>query len=293
MASRRELIAQTLDLLTTGLFPYVESELRQTYGDRWHDVALESFRNDRTASGPRGDVIRWDAHALLTVMWDQWNKVFRQKLGLAERSLVAELRDYRNRWAHQTQFTFDDAYRVLDSAERLLRAIGVAEADRAQREKQELMRAHFNQEARSAYKKARIRRRKMKDFIVYSLCCGSIVFSILNFFGPDAWFLVLFVVAVFIYLAWQRLIAPLPFYFGPHECLNCNRIIYGEDCPYCEKIPSVDQGGEPGSNRDGNSDSEYRLPESVRPGSVEQPGETPQTAASAAGTLSASAEAAP
>jgi hypothetical protein len=33
-------------------------------------------------------------------MWDQWNVVFRKTLGNAERSLVSELRDARNRWAH-------------------------------------------------------------------------------------------------------------------------------------------------------------------------------------------------
>lgn len=243
MLSERESIGQTLDLLTAGLYPYVEQELKRVYQDRWHDVALESFRDDRTASGLRGDVIRWDAHALLTVMWDQWNRVFRQQLGLAERSLVAELRDYRNRWAHQARFQFDDTYRILDSAARLLAAIDAPQAPRMHRDKHDLMRAHFNQEARTAYKRARIRRRKWKDFLVYAICCASIVFTILNFFGSDAWFLALFVVSVFVYLAGQRLLAPPPFYFGPHECINCHRIIYGEDCPYCENVQKAHQPG--------------------------------------------------
>jgi hypothetical protein len=34
-------------------------------------------------------------------MWDNWNDVFRNVLGHAERSLVSELRDWRNKWAHQ------------------------------------------------------------------------------------------------------------------------------------------------------------------------------------------------
>jgi len=61
-------------------------------------------------------------------MWDQWNQVFRYKLGMAERSLVSELREYRNRWAHQDLFSDDDSYRVLDSAQRLLMAVGAHEA---------------------------------------------------------------------------------------------------------------------------------------------------------------------
>ena len=53
-------------------------------------------------------------------MWESWNDVFRLTLGPAERSLVSELRDHRNRWAHQEAFSSDDAYRALDSAGRLL-----------------------------------------------------------------------------------------------------------------------------------------------------------------------------
>jgi len=33
---------------------------------------------------------------------------------------MSELRDVRNKWAHQRTFTTDDAYRALDSMERLL-----------------------------------------------------------------------------------------------------------------------------------------------------------------------------
>ena len=39
----------------------------------------------------------------------------RVSLGRAERSLVQELRDSRNKWAHQEPFSSDDADRALDS----------------------------------------------------------------------------------------------------------------------------------------------------------------------------------
>ncbi len=45
--------------------------------------------------------------------------MFRKVLGPAERSLLSELRDHRNKWAHQEPFSSDDAYPVLDSAGRL------------------------------------------------------------------------------------------------------------------------------------------------------------------------------
>src|SRR5438093_10774111 len=71
----------------------------------------------------------WDAAVLLRLMWDSWNDVFRKTLGQAERSLVSELRDVRNRWAHQEPFSSDDADRALDSAERLLAAVSAPQAD--------------------------------------------------------------------------------------------------------------------------------------------------------------------
>ena len=56
---------------------------------------------------------------------------FNQALGRAGESFAIELREVRNKWAHHTStFTDDDAYRALDTGERLLRLIGAAsEAD--------------------------------------------------------------------------------------------------------------------------------------------------------------------
>ena len=233
MHTDRERVTKALNSLTAGLDPYVEKELRAVYKDDWHAAAKGSFREDRGQAGLKGEVIRWDAHALLTGMWDQWNRVFRHRLTQAQRSLISELRDFRNRWAHQEDFDFDDCYRTLDSIERILTAVSADEARHVARDKRDLLRTQFSLEARSAYKKAKIARRKWKDFSIYLLCCASVVFVLLYYFGTQGWFLALFVVAVFAYLSYQRIIAPLPVYFGPHECHDCGKIIYGESCPYC------------------------------------------------------------
>ncbi len=55
------------------------------------------------------------------MLWDQWNQVFSRTLGFSERSIVSELRETRNKWAHQNAFSSDDAYRALDSTARLSR----------------------------------------------------------------------------------------------------------------------------------------------------------------------------
>ena len=45
-----------------------------------------------------------------------------------QKSYASELRDARGKWAHGEKFSDDDAYRTLDTAERLLNAVGNADA---------------------------------------------------------------------------------------------------------------------------------------------------------------------
>ena len=98
-------------------------------------------------------------------MWNQWNVVFRKTLGQAERTLVSELRDVRNKWAHQHPFSSDDAYRALDSAARLLTAVSAPQADEVEKMKMELLRLRFDEQVRSEKRKrqgrpSRARRRE-------------------------------------------------------------------------------------------------------------------------------------
>jgi hypothetical protein len=115
-----------LESLNTGLRPFVERELQATYGKDW--VAQAGLLDPRAPVNKREP--RMDAHALLGVMWDQWNDVFKKTLGQAERTLVRELRDVRNKWAHQEAFSTDDAYRSLDCIQRLPNAVSAPESPR-------------------------------------------------------------------------------------------------------------------------------------------------------------------
>ena len=112
-------IKLTLELLGTGLYPIIEQEMKAVYQDDWVSRAKESFRNSPLTSQPDGDAIRWDAHSTLMILWDHWNSVFRNRLTPLERSYVGELREFRNRWAHQSQISTDDTLRILDTAARL------------------------------------------------------------------------------------------------------------------------------------------------------------------------------
>lgn len=157
-ASNHERVGKALELLNQGLQPFVERERRAVHGDRWLDAAQGNLREDRAPSKGKGKdkAAHWDPQALLVVMWDQWNLVFKNTLGPAERSLVSELRDVRNKWAHQQTFTTDDAYRALDSIQRLLTATSASEASEVEKHKQELLRVRFEEQARREAKKAAI-----------------------------------------------------------------------------------------------------------------------------------------
>jgi predicted AAA+ superfamily ATPase len=98
-----------------------------------------------------------DAQFLLKAMWDAWNDVFRAKLSQTDRTYISELRDMRNRWAHQETFSTDDAYRALDTAHRLLLDISAADqAVEVDRMKQELLRTRFSEQTRQRERKAAV-----------------------------------------------------------------------------------------------------------------------------------------
>ncbi len=116
--NNHERVGKAMDLLKEGLGPFLEREFKNLYREKAASEALRFLNDDRNLVGKAlGD---WDVAALLKLMWEAWNDVFRRTLGQAERTLVSELRDLRNKWAHQQSFSSDDAYRALDSAGRLL-----------------------------------------------------------------------------------------------------------------------------------------------------------------------------
>src|SRR5690606_28988551 len=70
------------------------------------------------------------------------------------RSLVFELADVRNTWAHQGSFSTDDVVRALDSMERVLEAFGnKEERDQIRTLRRELMRQMFDEESRAERRK--------------------------------------------------------------------------------------------------------------------------------------------
>jgi predicted AAA+ superfamily ATPase len=149
--TNHERVGKALDLLKAGLAPFIEREFKSVYQGRALAEASRLLGDDRLNA--KRPLLDWDAGVLLKVMWDAWNDVFRKPLGPAERSLVSELRDVRNKWAHQEPFSSDDADRALDSAARLLTAVSASQADEVGKMKMELRRLIFDEQMRSEKRK--------------------------------------------------------------------------------------------------------------------------------------------
>ena len=145
--TNHERVNKALELLRAGLAPFVQREVMAKA--KAGVVRMETVR--RFAEDPKladKPIDEWDAAALLKLMWETWNDVFRDTLGFTERSIVSELRGWRNKWAHQERFSSDDADRALDSAERLLTAVSAAEADEVAKIKRELRRLVLDEQVR-------------------------------------------------------------------------------------------------------------------------------------------------
>jgi hypothetical protein len=236
VASNQVRIAGALDLLTRGMAPFVEQRLKTVYGDSWRKSAVGSFRDDRSRGD--GEGVDWDAHSLLTVMWDQWNAAFRNDLGHAERSLVSELREFRNRWAHQAEFDFDDTYRVLDSVRRLLAAAKASQVDDVNRLKRELLESHVAEEVNSQLQRTAFDRNKWWVIGIYSVCVVFLIWNMLmnatDDGRPVAIALASVLVLTLVYLIYQQFRMEPPLLYGPRECPKCHKIVYRKPCPYCE-----------------------------------------------------------
>ena len=145
ITTNNSLVGNALQLLAVGLGPYVSSKVREAAGmGRYVPDDLDRV----------GD-IEGDVSLILRVMAAGWNEIFRDHLGPAERSLVSEIRETRNRWAHQESFDDDDLDRALDSVGRLLLAVSAnSEAHRVNKVKHELRRRRYAPERTAAPSKS-------------------------------------------------------------------------------------------------------------------------------------------
>ena len=121
----REYVFEGMELLPEALAPFVEKRLEANIKGHWKAEIVDRVQGLRATTD--GEV-NWDQQGLLKAMMFLWNEAFKSVLGHAERSLVSELLEVRNRLSHNETFSYDDAERALDSMRRLLEAVSASDA---------------------------------------------------------------------------------------------------------------------------------------------------------------------
>jgi hypothetical protein len=144
--SNRQRVQGAQDALLEELPTFVEKSLRQAYGDEWVQRVTARF------SGISVDALGkpvWDMQLLVKAMADFWNDAFSEKLKQTDRNNIFELRDWRNKLAHDEPFTYDDTYRALDTMQRVAARIGLPVAAQLQKDRDETMRVKLREQERT------------------------------------------------------------------------------------------------------------------------------------------------
>ncbi len=156
--SNRDRVSEIMDALKAGLGPFVLREYKFSYKGSRYLQEIELTLNTNAYSAPHlpdeeTALREVDVQGWLNLMVRRWNDVFRSKLGHSERSYASELLTARHDWAHQAAFTNDQAYRVADTAARLLLAVSApGEAQIVQNIAQELLRLRYEAEQKVSKK---------------------------------------------------------------------------------------------------------------------------------------------
>ncbi len=151
--SNRERVTRALEIAGEGLGPFVARQLAPhlPVGVEWPSIlrVLDKEKGNDKAGFLYSAT---DLSLQLRVMTERLGTLgfpFSGALSRAEQNLAGELRDVRNRAAHGAPFNFDDTYRALDTAERLLRAADQpAAADKTRAERNDLQRTQIEAETR-------------------------------------------------------------------------------------------------------------------------------------------------
>lgn len=159
--SHIERIGKGLHILRSGLMPYIRRQLQNTYKEAWWVSGVEKILENsvghealNSSGTPEERFEKLDIQALLLILWDNWNAVFKDELGHSGRSYVSELREVRNKWAHQQPLDADDTYRALDTMARLLEMVHGAGLEELQELSHEMLRQRYEAEAKRELKKS-------------------------------------------------------------------------------------------------------------------------------------------
>ncbi len=161
--SNKERVGRILDALRQGLGPFILREYKFVFTAKGYITEIDLTLTNSSYQGVPDDawndenrlLASLDTQACLNLMMRRWNDVFQEKLGHNGRSFVSEMMTARNSWAHQGRFNNDEAYRIADTAARLLKMVSAAQqAEQVEEISRDLLRLRFEDEAQRAKEEA-------------------------------------------------------------------------------------------------------------------------------------------
>lgn len=154
--SNRDRIGKMFDLLAPELEAFLHRQVGRTEGGKdWVDIYCEvAPGNHEVHPGDPSVQLKFLSEGYT----NRYRRGWRPLSGAFNRTHEAwagELLQVRHTWAHHKSFSNDDAYRALDTAERLARAIGATEAaDRIERTRLDLRRVTAEKDDQRSLKSA-------------------------------------------------------------------------------------------------------------------------------------------
>ena len=137
--SYKERISRSLDTFAEGMWPVINDAMtrRSPMGGNW------------TESYP-GENLPTDASAQIGVILDNRAQIFRYVLSREEFSWLHEVKDWRNKVAHGSQISHADAFRALDTIERVLTRHAADQAQQVLTMKENMLTEKAHDQARKA-----------------------------------------------------------------------------------------------------------------------------------------------
>ena len=133
--SNRERIGKMLELIAPALDEFIQQSVASELPEGGEWVALVAMKDkEKGIEIGKRSYARLDPQLQLRMLTENIPNALRRgwypfddAIGRVGQGYARELREARDRWAHNKSFTDDDAYRCLDTGERLLDAIGASD----------------------------------------------------------------------------------------------------------------------------------------------------------------------
>ena len=150
--NNRDRVGKGFEILAEGLHDVVDEVMSRSFGGfDWPKKWAEKDAA-KAGVGPKKYEKR-DPQIQLRAITEHGYE-FKDELSRAEQGFASELREARNQWAHNESFSSDDAARVLDTIERLLKAANAVDsAEDVRKLRVDLQRTVFEDQNRQSVRK--------------------------------------------------------------------------------------------------------------------------------------------